>query len=291
MKYHIKYLLNTAIAMATCVCSYSQTIESYEQKGEFGIGVGAAHYFGDINNRSRINRPKPALSLYFRKNFSNYIALRISASYAQVGYSDRYSKNIVQRQRNLSFNSNIWEGAAIMDFNFFAFVPGVEGFRFTPYLSIGAGFFNYDPYAFMGGKKYYLRKLGTEGQNLPDSLRKGKKYGPVAICFPLGMGVKYAITRNTNIGFEIIYRVTSTDYLDDVSTQYVGNSIFPQKYANGTDNPAYLLQDRSYEFLPIGQRYGDVPGRQRGNSKQKDHYVFAQVTLSLNFSGYKCPSY
>ena len=33
----------------------------YVQKGEFGITVGAAHYFGDINTRAAINRPKPAM--------------------------------------------------------------------------------------------------------------------------------------------------------------------------------------------------------------------------------------
>ena len=27
------------------------------QEGEFGIGVGAAHYFGDFNTRSKVNRP------------------------------------------------------------------------------------------------------------------------------------------------------------------------------------------------------------------------------------------
>lgn len=31
----------------------------YVQKGEFGITVGAAHYFGDLNTRFGLNRPKP----------------------------------------------------------------------------------------------------------------------------------------------------------------------------------------------------------------------------------------
>lgn len=270
--------------------SFAQ-VESYYQEGEFGIGVGAAHYFGDINNRSMVDRPKPAVSVFFRKNFNNYIAIRVAASFAQVGYSDRYSNNIVQRQRNLSFNSNIWEGAIMGDFNFFRFIPGSKEHSFTPYMTFGLGFFNYDPYAYLGGQKYYLRKMGTEGQNLVDSLRKGKKYGPVGLSFPFGMGVKYAINSQWNIGFEIAYRFTSTDYLDDVSTQYVGNNIFPQKFPNGQADPAYLLQDRSYEYLPATQQYGRTAGRQRGFSKRKDHYVFAQFTLALNLSSYRCPGY
>ena len=65
----------------------------YVQQGEVGITAGAAHYFGDINTRAALNRPKPALGIFFRKQFGNYVGMRIAAHYAQVGYSDTYSKN------------------------------------------------------------------------------------------------------------------------------------------------------------------------------------------------------
>ena len=76
----------------------------YVQQGEFGVTLGAAHYFGDINSRAALNRPKPALGVFFRKQFGNYVGMRIAAHYAQVGYSDTYSKNDYQKTRNLSFN-------------------------------------------------------------------------------------------------------------------------------------------------------------------------------------------
>ena len=60
------------------------------QEGEFGFGIGAGHYFGDLNTQARLNRPKVAATAFFRKNFGNYIALRIGASFAQLGYSDQY---------------------------------------------------------------------------------------------------------------------------------------------------------------------------------------------------------
>ena len=37
------------------------------QEGEFGIGLGAAHYFGDLNTRAHLNRPKMAATVFFRK--------------------------------------------------------------------------------------------------------------------------------------------------------------------------------------------------------------------------------
>ena len=58
------------------------------QEGEFGIGAGAGHYFGDLNTRAKLNRAKMAASIFFRKNLGNYIAVRVGASFAQLGYSD-----------------------------------------------------------------------------------------------------------------------------------------------------------------------------------------------------------
>src|SRR5688500_6011310 len=72
----------------------------YVQQGEFGISAGAAHYFGDLNTRAAVNRPKIAMGIFFRKQFGNYTGLRVSAHYAQLGYSDIYSKNEFQRRRN-----------------------------------------------------------------------------------------------------------------------------------------------------------------------------------------------
>jgi hypothetical protein len=138
---------------------------SIVQEGEFGIGIGAGHYFGDLNTRAKLNRPKPAASIFFRKNFGNYIAMRISGNFTQLGYSDIYNThNEYMRRRNLSFNTNVWELGLQGDFNFYRFLPGEPDFRFTPYVTFGVSAFNYDPYAYLNGDKYFLRQLGTEGQ-------------------------------------------------------------------------------------------------------------------------------
>ncbi|RYZ00715.1 MAG: hypothetical protein EOO11_00645 [Chitinophagaceae bacterium] len=260
--------------------------QGYVQEGEFGFGIGAAHYFGDLNTRANINRPKIAAMAFFRKNFGNYIALRVAGTYARVGYSDVYNKrNEYMRRRNLSFNSNIWEVALQGDFNFFKFQPYSETLRFTPYVTLGASLFSYDPFAYLGGEKHYLRTLGTEGQGsaaYPDR----KPYSTMAVAIPFGVGVKYNINGRMNIGFEIVHRFTNTDYLDDVSTTYVEPTVFPPN-PDGTPSPAMLLSDRSYETgTPIGAK-----GVQRGSSKQKDQFATAIIYLSFNLQSYKCPTY
>jgi hypothetical protein len=281
-----KYLLLFTIGMLVILNYVNAQYQSTVQEGEFGISAGAAHYFGDLNTRANINRPKPALGIFFRKQFGNYIALRVSAHYAQLGYSDIYSTNEFQKRRNLSFNTNIWELAVQGDFNFFKFVPGDPYNRFTPYITLGAGVFSYDPYAYLDGKQVFLRPLGTEGQGYsqyPDR----KPYGTMAICVPFGVGVKYNLTERVNIGFEIVHRFTNTDYLDDVSSTFVDPSIFPT-LPNGSASVAQLLQDRSYE---TGEPIGFVNGtaRQRGYPKQKDQYLMAELTFSFNLTSYRCP--
>ena len=276
-------LLLTVTSLSSLFVSAQR--EAVVQEGEFGVGIGAGHYFGDLNTRAHINRPKIAATAFFRKNFGNYIALRVGASFAQLGYSDIYNThNAYMQARNLSFNSNVWELAVQGDFNFFRFMPGEPGYNFTPYVTFGVGVFNYDPFAMLAGQKYFLRPLNTEGQGsalYPDR----KPYGSMAFSIPLGVGFKYCINESINVGFEIVHRVTGTDYLDDVSKTYVDPSIFPP-LPDGSPSPAYLLHDRSYELgEPIG-----IPGRQRGVSTQKDQFITGIFYISFNLQSYKCPS-
>ena len=275
-----KLIFFLIISFAFIEHGFSQMNE-YVQEGEFGITAGVAHYFGDLNNRSRINRPKIALGGFVRKQFGNYSSVRLSGHFAKLGYSDIYSNNEYDLRRNLSFNTNIFELALQGDFNFFKFNPTDPDYAFTPYATLGIGVFNYNPYAYYQNQKVYLRPLHTEGE----TFYKGRKeYGSMAMCFPIGFGVKYAINDRVNISFEITHRFTTTDYIDDVSTTYVGADKFPS--TAGGKSIAGIMQDRSFEVgTPIG-----IEGRQRGFSKQKDQYTIAEVGISFNITSYRCPS-
>jgi Domain of unknown function (DUF6089) len=292
LKYYFANMLRTLFSIIAFILIslsfYGQSLgqsQSIVQEGEFGIGAGFGHYFGDLNTRAHLNRPKIAATAFFRKNFGNYIAVRAGVSFAQLGYSDIYNDyNSFMLQRNLSFNSNIWELALQGDFNFFRFMPGERGYNFTPYITFGVGIFNYDPFALLAGQKHYLRPLNTEGQG--NSLYPERNpYGSMAVSFPIGAGVKYSINERINVGFELVHRITNTDYLDDISTTYADPSVFPP-LPDGSPSTAFLLQDRSYELgEPIGK-----PGLQRGNSKQKDQFITGIFYISFNLQSYRCPT-
>lgn len=274
-----------AFVLSLSVFSAIKAQDAIVQEGEIGFGMGAAHYFGDLNTRARLNRPKMAATVFFRKNLGNYIAVRAGLSFAQLGYSDTYnSQNKVMQLRNLSFNSKVWEMTLQGDFNFFRFMPGEPAYSFTPYITFGAGVFAYDPYAYFRGEKIMLRPLGTEGQGnaqYPDR----KPYSTTALCIPFGGGVKFSLNSRVNVALEVLHRFTNTDYLDDVSKTYVDPAIFPNN-PDGTPSVARLLSDRSWELgSPIG-----VDGLQRGNSRQKDQFVTAMLHLTFNLQSYKCPT-
>jgi hypothetical protein len=249
-------------------------------EGEFGFQAGAAHYFGDLNTRTRFKRPQPAVGVFFRKQLNNYTAFRTSVNYMRLGYSDELEiDNEFQRRRNLNFETNVWELLLQGDFNFFRFNPTEPNARFTPYLNFGVGIFFYDPYAFLDGQKYFLRPLGTEGQTSALYPEK-KEYGQTSLVIPFGMGVKWAIGNNINFHFEVTHRFTGTDYLDDVSGTYAGINAF------SPGSPASLLQDRSYlNGSPIG-----LAGTQRGFSGNRDQYVSAVMGITFNINSYKCPT-
>lgn len=286
-----KILLIAAVTVQAAMLYAQRSYDVNVLQGEVGVTLGVAHYFGDLNTRAKLNRLKPAVGLFYRKQFNNYLGMRISAHYAQLGYSDVYSKNLYQKTRNLSFNSDIVELAVHGDFNFFRFVPGDPDYKFTPYVTLGLGVFSYNPYAYLNNKKIFLRPLGTEGQNIgyvdPVTNKKRKAYGSMAVCVPVGIGVKYNINDKVNLSFQIAQRLTLTDYLDDISTTYIGLTNALTGLPNFPNPNAVILQDRSFEK---GNRIG-VEGRQRGWSKQRDQYLIAEIGISLNFNSYKCPTF
>lgn len=252
--------------------------------GEAGVSVGGAQYFGDLNERS-FKYIRPAGGLFFRYHFNPYISAKVSLNYAHIGFDDKLSDNPYNKARNLNFKSEILEASVQAEFNFFKFATGDEKHRFTPYLTGGFGVFYYNPYSRYNGRTYNLRSIGTEGQNLAGY--EENVYGNTSFCFPVGFGVKYWLRPGINFGFEIADRLTLTDYMDDVSTNYIGGD----KFAGKLNEPpaAYYLQDRSLQVTP-NEPLGRA-GKQRGNSSTRDQYMTAIFTLSFQLKVYKCPGY
>ena len=125
-----------------------------------------------------------------------------------------------------------------------------------------------------------------------------KKHSNYQVCIPLGAGVKFLLTRHYSIGVECSYRKTFTDYLDDVSTTYFDPNAIRKAAGNDGDLAVYFANPSPTNNSPIPNKDGingatTAPGIQRGDPRNKDGYMFLQITLyyKLPRKGYSLPGY
>lgn len=252
---------------------------------EVGFGIGLANYYGDLNTQFGVDEIRPAVSVFWRGNYGYRFCLKTSLSYMQLAANDANSASDFQRQRNLSFHSDVTDLQAQIEFNFLKYVKNVYynemGSRFTPYLSFGAGVFFFNPKTYYKGQEYELQPLGTEGQTDQSYTNVGR-YNLHALSINYGCGFKMHLKRNISVGIEFRIHRTLTDYLDDVSNQYVPIISLPE----ADKGIAYQLYDRSKE---LGTAIGAV-GKQRGSMNGNDDFANVFLNISWTFFSPTCPS-
>lgn len=236
-----------------------------------GVAGGLANYNGDLLDKlyaKKITNGFIGLTVHYE--LQDQILIRGSYNFARVNGSDIYSEKPELVLRNLSFESAISEFSVVGEYYLFNLYER----RFSPYGFIGLGIFHFNPYSYDStGRKVFLKPLSTEGQGIYPEKKEYSLWQPT---IPFGGGVKFAITENLRIGFEIGIRKIFTDYLDDVSTSY----------PNSND----LLAARGQTAVDFAYRGDEVPGgdpvfptkaTQRGGAEQKDIYYFTGLNISF----------
>jgi hypothetical protein len=198
--------------------------------------------------------------------------VKLFGGYARVSGADSNStESQFQRTRNLSFWSHIVEGSAQIEINFVRDIIRGRRLRnrFIPYAFFGLGAFYYmsfveNPVA-PTAPPVKLKSLHTEGVG----------YDPYAICIPFGLGFRYKVSSNVNLGVECGFRYTSTSYIDDVGG--IGG-FYP--HPSRLTWKGQILYDRSRLPRNVDKGYGyGYPGKQRGKMTINDMYVMFGVTL------------
>jgi hypothetical protein len=247
-----------------------------QQGWEAGGWLGVSHYFGDINSNFNLKTPGLSGGLNARYNFNNRLCAKLSANYGRIGADDKESKNSFEVNRNLNFQSNIFDGTAQFEFNFLPYDHGSKTDFYTPYLFAGFSVFYFSPTTQYNGEKYELREYGTEGQF------KGEEYYSTQGAIAYGAGFKIDLSYEWSINVELSARKLFTDYLDDVSTVYPDLDDL-----DALRGPiAVALSDRTLDELPDG-----VEGRQRGDSNNNDSFAFFGISLMYYFGDIRCPTY
>ncbi len=203
------------------------------------FGVGSSHYYGDLAGyrqviRSTFIMPRWNVGLGYTRQFTPHFAARAMFTWARISGDDytfnksRMEQNAVQYVRNLHFRNDLKEFAITGIYNFVA--DGRNSnyrAKMTPYLFGGVALLAHSPEArtpavpdnepYEARKWVKLQPLHTEGQGQPGY---DKPYSLVTAAIPVGIGIRYMLNENFNVGFEVGYRYTFTDYLDDTGGPY-----------------------------------------------------------------------
>jgi hypothetical protein len=258
------------------------TVSKAQWLWDYGVSVGVSNYLGDIGGKEKTRRDfvadmKMAKTRWNVGGFARYkvhqkFSVKMALDYLRIEGDDKLSSNPGRNGRNLNFKNDMFDLAVTGQVFFFEDNDLGNTYRykngFRAYFFAGLGAYYSNPKTLDGGVK--LRTLQTEGV----------AYSPVGINIPAGIGFYFTIHKKHRIGYEINYRTTFTDYLDDISGVYVDPSTQSPEaaaLANRTDelkglDPEFVKNFGFDNNLGIGQK--------RGDKTNKDGYM----TMSLSYS-------
>lgn len=282
-----------------------------------GISLNATNYYGDLAPKpgklsTDFSFTRPGIGVSFGHRFGPRYTLMGQLMFATLRGDDAKSADPSNKEyngrylRNLHFRNNIIELSSVAVFDLFEnMATYISRVKWTPYVFGGAAVFLNNPKAKApekdlfgdplkeGGEWVNLRKLGTEGQHadLPDgSSNHGiKPYKLVQFAIPLGIGVRFRVNEVIDLWADYSIRYTFTDYLDDVSKNYVDLDVF------GNDKLAQAMSYRTNEvpaserpaaYVPSGSSgILTVPGygsegtgnNVRGSGNEKDIYTILSI--------------
>lgn len=181
------------------------------QINEFGVFLGGSNYIGDVGPTTYLAPKDLAIGFVYKWNRSTRHSYRFSYTYGKISSKDIDSDVPDRNQRGLSFENNLHEFSAGLEFDFFEFDLHKLGSQFTPYVYTGVSYFSYK-------ELFYIDDVASED------------YTEGALAIPITLGVKAKINRRFILSFEAGVRYTFTDNLDgsnpkneNLSTLQFGN--------------------------------------------------------------------
>lgn len=258
---------------------------------EFGVLLGGSTYYGDLNGQQfSASHIHPSAALLGRYNINERWAVKGFIAYGKISGADSISSSSREKQRNLSFISDIFEVSAQFELNL---IKNKLGYNRTnkaiPYLFSGLAIFNFNPRTIYKGKEYELQPLGTEGQGTTE-YNDREKYALTQISIPLGFGLKKRVGKHFTFGIEAGMRYTFTNYLDDIGGKFANNNVV--RRASG--EIAGALADRSAEVNPLGfPTFAEGRSRSQKWMPINDLYFLGGITVTYKIfpQGMRCPKF
>lgn len=295
-------VLRCSIAALLAFSFFSAHSQSNESASHFegGITVGPSNFLGDLGGNygrgttflkdNNIQMTKMTFGGFISYHPSDLLSFRLAANFGSLEGDDaiingKGGLEEYRKIRNSNFRSKFSEVllmAEIYPTVFMEFDPTDVYHKIRPYGVIGVGGFKYNPEGLdpVTGNWVALQPLHTEGQGFPEYPDR-KEYKLTQLNIPMGFGVKYFLSETVNLSFEIIHRKTFTDYIDDVSTNYVDPALFYQYMPAPQAELAERMANKTGTSMSRVFNAGD----KRGNPKQNDAYYSAGFKLGIRLGG------
>ncbi len=232
--------------------------------------AGFASYKGDLKPKSfssAFSQGSLIASAGARYDLSEHLTARSYLSLTSL-HADDKKGNASMKRRNLNFKTGLidWEGG--LQYNFFS----LNTRWWTPYVFAGIGIFHFKPYTRdTTGAKTFLKPLSTEGEGFLPGV---KNYKLTQFSIPFGVGAERALNDDMRLGIELGYRKTFTDYIDDVSTNYVDQAALQSARGSKAVELAYRGDEVGSGPYPAG-------GTTRGSAARKDGYYYLALTFTI----------
>jgi uncharacterized protein YfiM (DUF2279 family) len=297
------------------LCSLVLTDTFAQFRYDYGIRMGAANYLGDIGGKNLPRRDfvmdmhmastRWAVGGFIRKRKNKRIAYSATLDYLRIQDSDALSTYFPRRARNLTFKNDMLELSGRFEYTIYYdsdlsnqgyFNPDMKIYIFSGLSGLYTnpkGYINEYAANYIGSAtgtaaaNYYdtwiaTRKYKTEGQD--------KAYSPFAVSIPMGIGMYFTYQKKWRVGWEYNWRLTFTDYLDDISKEYpstqkVRESAGPADAATVTGYVFYSYDEdfinssvTNPENIPAAN-FG-TQNSPRGNPLNNDNYMTFQIYVS-----------
>lgn len=249
-----KALLNI-ILLITVILGNAQTPYT---SWELGVFAGQSYYLGELN-QIHFSPFNYSLGPRLRYNYDQRMSLRGGVTVGDISGDDANSNNSFNKDRNFSFTSRLIEASLLWEMNFLPYSALDEkAYLATPFFFLGMGYTNHNPKASFNGILINTQSLQTEGNS----------YSKHLISLPMGVGLKMRLNR---FGFEFSWgiRKTFSDYLDDVSTNFL---------------PAVDASSASQASIANTTQYEDVDNVKRGDQYTTDWYVYTGLSIYVNLT-------
>lgn len=124
-----------------------------------------------------------------------------------------------------------------------------------------------------------LREWSTEKGQANGEVTGRNKYKNIVVGFPMGLGFRFGLSNSITLSAEFGYYYFITDFLDDVSSEYITFNDLNLLYPNDQEKQDLAL----YISDPTGYGTNGYPGpatSPRGNPNKKDAYSFVNLELA-----------